>query len=104
MGYLSKPIIKENGQRVAAPDLRNEFQVELLRILLRPKYVTFGFRTNDLQKEFKQIPKTAKIRYELNKLKEQGLIKKMEKSNYYAVTKLGWVWLWSILLQKDFFL
>ena len=102
-GYLSKPIIKENGQRVAAPDLRNEFQVELLRILLRPKYVTFGFRTNDLQKEFTQIPKTAKIRYELNKLKERGLIKKMEKSNYYVVTKQGWVWLWSVLFQKDFF-
>ncbi len=102
-GYLSKPIIKENGQRVAAPDLRNEFQVELLRILLRPKYVTFGFRTNDLQKEFNQIPKTAKIRYELNKLKERGLVKKMDKSNYYVVTKQGWVWLWSVLLQKDFF-
>lgn len=79
------------------------FQVELLRILLRPKYVTFGFRTNDLQKEFNQIPKTAKIRYELNKLKERGLVKKMDKSNYYVVTKQGWVWLWSVLLQKDFF-
>jgi predicted transcriptional regulator len=71
--------------------------------LLRPKYVTFGFRTKDLQTEFNQIPKTAKINYELNKLKERGLVKKIESSNYYVVTKQGWIWMWSVLFQKDFF-
>lgn len=103
MGYLNKPIIKNNGKRVAAPDLRNEFQVELIRILLRPKYVTFGFRTKDLQMDFNEIPKTAKNRYELGKLIERGLVKKKGKANYYVVTKQGWIWMWSVLFQKDFF-
>lgn len=101
--FISKAIIKNNGSRITAPDLRNDFQVELLRILLRPKYVTFGFRTKDLQAYFNDTPKTSKIRYELNKLKARGLVKKLEKANYYVVTKLGWVWMWSSLFQKDFF-
>lgn len=40
----------------------------------------------------------------MNKLKERGLVKKMEKSNYYVVTKQGWVWMWSVLFQKDLFI
>jgi hypothetical protein len=27
----------------------------------------------------------------------------MDKSNYYVVTKQGWVWMWSVLFEKDFF-
>jgi hypothetical protein len=103
VGYLDKPVIKQNGKRIAAPDLRNEFQVELISILLRPKYLTFGFRTKDLLVDFNENPKTAKIRYELSKLIERRLVKKMEKTNYYVVTKQGWVWMWSCLFQKDFF-
>jgi len=99
---LSRPIIKSNGRRIAAPDLRNEFQEELLRILLRPKHVTFGFRTRDLQSDFNKTPKTSKIRYELRKLKERGLVKKMKRSNYYVVTNKGWGWMWSVLFQKDY--
>ena len=91
------------GKRIPAPDLRNEFQIELLRVLLRPKYLTFGFRTRDLQSDFAENPKTSKIRYELGKLKARGLVKKMYKSNYYTVTKEGWVWMWMVLFQKDFF-
>jgi hypothetical protein len=102
MDLLNQTIITQSGRRIAVPDLRKDSQVELLRVLLRPKYLTFGFRTKDLVGDLEQNPKTAKIRYELSKLIARKLVKKIEGSNYYVVTKEGWNWMWLMLFQKDY--
>ena len=52
---------------------------------------------------FKDNSKTAKIRYGLGKLKARGLVKKMQNTNYYVVTRQGWIWMWTCLFQKDYF-
>lgn len=102
MDLLNQPIVTSSGRRIAVPDLRKDSQVELLRVLLRPKYLTFGFRTKDLATDLKQNSKTAKIRYELNKLIARKIVKKIQGSNYYIVTKEGWNWIWVMLFQKDY--
>ena len=37
--------------------------------------------------------KTAKIAYELRKLRERGAVKKVQSSHYYQITKEGYVWI-----------
>lgn len=76
-----KAIVTEKGVRVAAPDLRNEEQLELFRILLDDKNVVYGFKNKQIRSQMKGNPKTAKIAYELRKLRERGAIKKSKGSN-----------------------
>ena len=37
--------------------------------------------------------KTAKIAYELRKLRERGAVKKLQSSHYYQLTKEGYIWI-----------
>jgi len=89
--------------RVEAPDLRNEQQLELFRILLDDKNVVYGFKNNQIRAQMIGNPKTAKIAYELRKLRERGAIKKSKGSNNYQLTKEGYVWLYYSLFNQHYF-
>lgn len=98
-----KAIITQKGVRVAAPDLRNEQQLELFRILLDDKNVVYGFKNKQIRSQMKGNPKTAKIAYELRKLRERGAIKKSKGSNNYTLTQEGYVWLYYSLFNQNYF-
>jgi hypothetical protein len=98
-----KAIVTQKGVRVAAPDLRNEEQLELFRILLNDKNVVYGFKNKQIRSQMKGNPKTAKIAYELRKLRERGAIKKSKDSNNYQLTQEGYVWLYYSLFNQDYF-
>ncbi|MBP1664040.1 MAG: hypothetical protein H6Q19_1180 [Bacteroidetes bacterium] len=98
-----KAIVAEKGVRVAAPDLRKEEQVELFRILLDDKNVVYGFKNKQIRAKMSGNPKTAKIAYELRKLRERGAIKKSKNSNNYQLTQEGYVWLYYSLFNQDCF-
>ena len=86
-------ITNHRGVKVAAPDLRKEHQVEFLDVLLNASKRSFGFRNKDLKKFLGKNWKTARIAYELRKLRERGAVKKMQASHYYQLTKEGFVWI-----------
>ena len=86
-------ITKENGTKIPAPDLRKKFQVELLKVLLAASNRFFGFRNKDLKEILGKNWKTAKIAYELRKLRERGAVEKIKSSHYYRLTKEGYVWI-----------
>lgn len=98
-----KAIVTEKGVRVAAPDLRNEEQLELFRILLDDKNVVYGFKNKQIRSKMSGNPKTAKIAYELRKLRERGAIKKSKGSNNYQLTQEGYVWLYYSLFNQNYF-
>lgn len=98
-----KAIVTEKGVRVAAPDLRNEEQLELFRILLDDKNVVYGFKNKQIRAKMSGNPKTAKIAYELRKLRERGAIKKSKNSNNYQLTQEGYTWLYYSLFNQDYF-
>lgn len=98
-----KAIVTEKGVRVAAPDLRNEHQLELFRVLLNDKNAVMGFNNKQLREKLQGNPKTAKIAYELRKLRERGAIIKSKHANYYQLTQEGYVWLYYSLFQKEHF-
>ena len=85
------PIKNTRGIRIAAPDLRKEHQVKFLEALLSSSNRSFGFRSKDLQQILGNNWKTAKIAYELRKLRERGAIKKLKSSHYYQLTKEGYI-------------
>ena len=99
-----KAIVTEKGLRVAAPDLRNDFQIDLLRILLSDVNAVYGFNNKQIRSQMTGNPKTAKIAYELRKLRERGAIKKCKSTNNYTLTKEGYVWIYYALIQQDHFL
>ena len=86
-------VTNSRGVKIAAPDLRKEHQVELLEVLLSSSNRAFGFRNKDLRQILGKTWKTAKIAYELRKLRERGAIKKIQSSHYYQLTKEGYVWI-----------
>ena len=98
-----KAIVTEKGVRVAAPDLRKKEQLELFRILLDDKNVVYGFTNKQIRSKMSGNPKTAKIAYELRKLRERGAIKKSKGSNNYQLTQEGYVWLYYSLFNQDYF-
>ena len=98
-----KAIVTEKGVRVAAPDLRKEEQLELFRILLDDKNVVYGFKNKQIRSQMTGNPKTAKIAYELRKLRERGAIKKSKGSNNYTLTQEGYVWLYYSLFNQHYF-
>ncbi len=87
------PITNTKGVKIAAPDLRKEHQVELLEVLLSASHRSLGFRSKDLKQILGENWKTAKIAYELRKLRERGAVKKVQSSHYYQLTKEGYVWI-----------
>ena len=60
----------------------------------------FGFRNKDLLKILGKNWKTAKIAYELRKLRERGAIKKKEHSHYYQLTEEGYKWIFFSIFQN----
>ncbi len=83
--------------------MRNEEQLELFRILLDDKNVVYGFTNKQIRSKMSGNPKTAKIAYELRKLRERGAIKKSKGSNNYQLTQEGYVWLYYSLFNQDYF-
>ena len=89
---------------MAAPDLRNEKQLALFRILLDDKNVVYGFTNKQIRSKMSGNPKTEKIAYELRKLRERGAIKKSKGSNNYQLTQEGYVWLYYSLFNQNYFI
>ena len=95
MEKLNRPVEAENGQKIAAPDLRKERQLALLMCLLNPKFSVHGFRTSDLLKLLgKNFRNLSQIRYELRKLIERGFVEKVKGQSFYMVTESGYKVLW----------
>ena len=86
-------ITNSKDVKIAAPDLRKEHQVEFLEALLSATHRAFGFRSKDLKKILGENWKTAKIAYELRKLRVRGAVKKIQSSHYYQLTKEGYIWI-----------
>ena len=86
-------VINRRGVKIAAPDLRKEHQVEFIEVLLSSSNRSLGFRNKDLKQILGKEWKTAKIAYELRKLRERGAVKKLQSSHYYQLTKEGYVWI-----------
>lgn len=97
------PIVTEKGIRVAAPDLRKREQMELYSVLLSDVALVAGFKNKHLREKLQGNPKTAKIAYELRKLRERGAIKKLKNSHYYQLTDEGYVWLYYSLFNYSYF-
>jgi hypothetical protein len=98
-----QPVITEKGVRIAAPDLRKEEQLELYAVLLSDVSLVSGFKNKDIRKKLKGKPKTAKLAYELRKLRERGAIKKLKTTHYYRLTDEGYVWLYYSLFNYSHF-
>lgn len=62
-----------------------------------------GFKNKQLRDKLQGNPKTAKIAYELRKLRERGAIKKIKNTHYYQVTEEGYVWLYYTLFNYSYF-
>ncbi len=86
-------ISNKRGVKIAAPDLRKKHQVELLQALLDSSKRALGFKNKDLRLILGKDWKTAKIAYELRKLRERGAIKKLQNTHYYQLTKEGYIWI-----------
>ena len=97
-------ITTEKGNKIAAPDLRKKHQLELFAILLSSNYYSLGFRNKDLQKHFGENCKTAKIAYELRKLRERGAVKKLKNTHYYRLTEEGYTWLFYSIFNYSHFI
>jgi len=96
-------IVTDKGVRVAAPDLRKKEQLELYFLLLSDFSLISGFKNNHLRSKLSEKSKTAKIAYELRKLRERGAIKKMKNTHYYQLTEEGYVWLYYSLFNYSYF-
>ena len=87
------PFKSAKGVKIPAPDLRKEHQIEFLKVLLSSANRSFGFRNKDLKQMLTGNWKTAKIAYELRKLRVRGAVKKIQSSHYYQLTKEGYIWI-----------
>jgi len=101
MRKYQESILNSKGIKVAAPDLRKEHQVELLLALLLTKHRVFGFKNKDLQQILENNWKTARIAYELRKLRVRGAIKRMKHSHYYQLTEEGYRWIFFSIFQNQ---
>jgi hypothetical protein len=86
-------VLNHKGVKIPAPDLRKEHQVDFIKVLLSSVNRSLGFRSKDLKQLLGEDWKTAKIAYELRKLRERGAVKKLQSSHYYQLTKEGFVWI-----------
>ena len=101
---LKQTITKSNGKNVASPDLRKERQLELLSVLLRPKFIVAPFGLKELKCYLSSyFTKSNQIRYEIEKLLVRGLVEKMQSSNYYVVTQDGFAQIWSLIMTYKHF-
>jgi DNA-binding PadR family transcriptional regulator len=95
--------VTEKGLKVPAPDLRKQSQLDLIDILLSSNYHVFGFRNKDIRAKMSDSPKTAKIAYELRKLRVRGAIKKKQNSHYYQLTEEGYKWMYYMIFNYSYF-
>jgi hypothetical protein len=86
-------VVTAKGAKVSAPDLRNPEQLEFLEVLLNANNYAFGFRNRDIRVKLGKSWKTAKVAYEMRKLRERGAIKKKQNTHYYQLTEEGLVWI-----------
>jgi len=101
---FTKPVTDPAGHRVSAPDFRKDRQTALAKELLKPKYRVDGFKTAHLVKNLSgHFRNPAQIRYEMNKLKARGLLKKHDNQSFYVVTQKGFAWLWLQISSDNFF-
>ncbi|MBW6521809.1 MAG: hypothetical protein K0A99_12510 [Desulfoarculaceae bacterium] len=101
---FTKTLTDPAGHRVSAPDFRKDRQTALAKELLKPKYHVYGFRTADLHKNLSGLFRNpAQIRYEMNKLKARGVLKKHDNKSFYVVTQKGFSWLWLQICSSSFF-
>jgi len=96
-------IVTANGQKIPAPDLRKQNQLALISILISSNYHVLGFRNKDLRAKLGDSPKTAKIAYELRKLRVRGAIKKMKNTHYYQLTEEGYKWMYYMIFNYSYF-
>lgn len=100
----TQSLITEKGKRVAAPDLRQKKQLALIAVLLSCRYSAEWFRVRELICYLSDdYSKTAEIRYQMEKLKERGLVEKRQGANYYRVTKEGYIWMYVSYCQMRYF-
>ena len=99
---LTQTVLNKSGKKIAAIDLRKESQLELMKVLMKPKFMN-GFRISDINGLLNNLSKTSKINYELQKYIVRGLVKKIKKSNFYRVTKEGWKYITVCLFQNNWF-
>ena len=101
---FTKTVTDPEGRRVSAPDFRKVRQTALAKELLKPKYRVYGFKTADLHKNLSgHFQNPAQIRYEMNKLKARGVLKKCDNQSFYVVTKIGFAWLWLEICSGNHF-
>ncbi len=101
---FTKPVTDPAGRRVSAPDFRKDRQTALAKELLKPKYQVYGFKTAHLFKNLSgHFRNPAQIRYEMNKLKARGVLKKHDNQSFYVVTQKGFSWLWLEICSDNFF-
>ena len=102
---FTQAVYTQKGKRVAAPDLRNAKQIALLAVLSNCRFSAEWFRIKELTRYLSgYYSKTAEIRYQMQKLKERGLIEKRKNANYYRVTKKGFAWINIAYSQNRYFL
>ena len=94
-------VTTEKGYKIPAPDLRKEHQIDFMKILLSSVKYSLGFRSKDLKKELNFEWKTTKIAYELCKFRVRGLVKKLQNSHYYTLTKKGFVWIFYSFFNSE---
>jgi len=103
MNKYQQPVINKKGKRIPAPDLRKPEQMQFIQALLQAKYVALGFKTKDLKKILGKNWKTAKIAYELRKLRERNAVKKLQNTHYYRLTTEGYQWIFLMIFQNQHF-
>ena len=86
-------VVTPNGIKVAAPDLRKPEQIAFIEVLLNANNYAFGFRNRDIRVKLGKSWKTAKVAYEMRKLRVRGAIKKKQNTHYYQLTEEGLIWI-----------
>jgi len=100
----TQTVINASGKKIAAPDLRKDRQKALCKELSQAKYNINGFTNKELKHVLEEkFNSTAKVRHEIAKLKERGIIEKKQNSNYYKVTSFGVKWLWVTNCSNEHF-
>ncbi len=102
MQLYNQSFINEKGHKIAAPDLRKEHQIDLLKVLISSAYQSLGFRSKDLKLLLGKKWKTAKIAYELRKLRVRGAVEKLQNTHYYRLTKKGFIWIFYSFFNIEF--
>jgi hypothetical protein len=96
---LSEPTVMENGKRIPGLKLDHPRQLAVMHALVRFANIAAGsqFYTRDLHSHVADALGTttaeytlASLRYDMSKLRAKGLIKKVERSRRYRLTRQGY--------------